>query len=765
MDINQVLQELDRLFEKGALDQVEGYLSGQLELAVKENDFGSILSILNELLGFARETSQYDKCEIYGSQALKLVANSPYKDGVYHATTLLNVANAMRAAGRLTESMEHYQRAETIYESQLPEGDIAFSSLYNNEGLLYEEMGEYEKAAEVLRKALHILSQHPGSEYQQAVSNANLANTMVMLKRMEDARIYAGKALELFAPLKVEDSHKGAALAALAEVEIFSGNIGKAVDYYQQAENCILHHIGKNAAYLRVHERLENLRTKDGRSDSGAKLCRAYYQTYGAPMLEKKFPEYISRIATGHAGEGSDCFGYDDAVSRDHDFGPGFSMWVTKDTYDEIGEALQAAYLALPDTFQGYQRVNSSHAMERFGVCIIEDFYERVLGGGHLPQKEKDYLLLEDCYLACAVNGEVYRDDEGIFSDIRNRLKAGYPRGVKLLKTAQVTARFGQNGQYNYERAAKRGEWTAALLSRADAVKQGMQLAYLLAGVYAPHDKWMHRGLKELNAKVYSVVEKLTKCGLKDVKETVELLEQLSMILLDELRKKGYVTMEGTFLPDVSTEIARRGQFYMESKEELVDAIVNLEWKAFDKVKNAGGRAECQDDWDTFQIMRKSQYLTWNVDMLVQYRLDFEAADSVGRNLISEKYARMMESTVPDEYKAIEKELPVIPDEKKAIMETIISIQVQWMEEFASEYPGLAKNARIIHSSEDKPWDTSYETYLRGELGTYSDIMLTLYGRFIVECSQKEENLAKMIMINTVKMYGYNSLEEAHKNQ
>ena len=98
-------------------------------------------------------------------------------------------------------------------------------------------------------------------------------------------------------------------------------------------------------------------------------------------------------------------------------------------------------------------------------------------------------------------------------------------------------------------------------------------------------------------------------------------------------------------------------------------------------------------------------------------------------------------------------------------MEGIISIQVQWMEEFAAKYPGLAKNTRIIHTSEDKPWDTSYETYLRGELGTYSDVMLELYGRFIVEIAKNEQNLAKMIMMHTVKMYGYDSLEEAHENQ
>ena len=188
MDINQVLQGLDCLFEEGKIEQVERYLTKQLELAIKEDDFGVILSILNELLGFARETSQYDKCEVYGNQALKLVEGSPYKDGIYHATTLLNVANAMRAAGRLKESMEHYKRAETIYDLKLPEGDVAFASLYNNEALLYEEMGEYENAENVLRKALEVLSSCESTEYQQAVSNANLANTMVMLKRMEEAR-------------------------------------------------------------------------------------------------------------------------------------------------------------------------------------------------------------------------------------------------------------------------------------------------------------------------------------------------------------------------------------------------------------------------------------------------------------------------------------------------------------------------------------------------------------------------------------------------
>ena len=83
------------------------------------------------------------------------------------------------------------------------------------------------------------------------------------------------------------------------------------------------------------------------------------------------------------------------------------------------------------------------------------------------------------------------------------------------------------------------------------------------------------------------------------------------------------------------------------------------------------------------------------------------------------------------------------------------------MEEFAAKFPKLAGEARVIHTYEDTPFMTSYETYLRGELSTYSDMTLKLYGGFIVSVSNEEKNLARMIMERSVKMYGYGSLEEA----
>ena len=149
--------------------------------------------------------------------------------------------------------------------------------------------------------------------------------------------------------------------------------------------------------------------------------------------------------------------------------------------------------------------------------------------------------------------------------------------------------------------------------------------------------------------------------------------------------------------------------------------------------------------------------------MLQSFIDDFERANERGWNLITEKYARMMESTAPEEYAHIKSSLPEIPADKKQIIEEIVKIQVGFMEECAEKYPKAASNARSIHTGEDTLWNTSYETYLRGELSTYSDRTLELYGRFITELCRQGKNLAEMTLSNTAVLYGYESLEDLEK--
>jgi len=175
-------------------------------------------------------------------------------------------------------------------------------------------------------------------------------------------------------------------------------------------------------------------------------------------------------------------------------------------------------------------------------------------------------------------------------------------------------------------------------------------------------------------------------------------------------------------------------------------------------VKNEGGRANCQNDWPTFRVMRMSQYLTWNRMMLLQYYYDFDRELSYGHNLITEKYGRMMESTAPDRYEDIKSNFPEISEEKKSVIEQIVGIQMTMVEELAKEYPKTVSNARSLHTYEDNIINTSYETYLRGEISTYSDKMLQLYGQYIVAYSQAERNVAKETMENTAILYGYKDI-------
>ena len=62
----------------------------------------------------------------------------------------------------------------------------------------------------------------------------------------------------------------------------------------------------------------------------GLELSKRYFEEFGRPMLERDFGEYLDRIAIGLVGHGSECFGYDDEISTDHDFTPGFCLWITE---------------------------------------------------------------------------------------------------------------------------------------------------------------------------------------------------------------------------------------------------------------------------------------------------------------------------------------------------------------------------------------------------------------------------------------------------
>ncbi|MBQ6622283.1 MAG: DUF4125 family protein [Mogibacterium sp.] len=195
---------------------------------------------------------------------------------------------------------------------------------------------------------------------------------------------------------------------------------------------------------------------------------------------------------------------------------------------------------------------------------------------------------------------------------------------------------------------------------------------------------------------------------------------------------------------------------------ELVRKIVEAEWEMFDQVNGGSGqRASCQEDSKTFYIMRSSQALAWTEELQESYWQDLLNAKAAGRNLLTEKYARMMESTDPIAFERIRGRLPDVEEETLAKIEEIVSVHLRWKLETFRKFPHLTAHGRSFYTRDDTKYNTSFETYLRGELRTYSAATIDLYQKMVQELVATGENLEQKYLLETVRQYGYDSLEQA----
>lgn len=199
-------------------------------------------------------------------------------------------------------------------------------------------------------------------------------------------------------------------------------------------------------------------------------------------------------------------------------------------------------------------------------------------------------------------------------------------------------------------------------------------------------------------------------------------------------------------------------------KDDLIKDIVDIEWPMFSSVNNVGGKAACQMDPITFKIMRVSQYKNWSDELLKSWLNDLRKAKGEGRNLASEKYARMMERTFPEEFEQLKNRLPPIPEETLNKIDEIINIHLDWKQALDNRYPFLSDRGRPLRSSEDVKYSTpSLETYMRSELRTYSPETIDLYHAETLRRKAENRSEAEENLLNQVKEYDFKDLDAANE--
>ena len=276
----------------------------------------------------------------------------------------------------------------------------------------------------------------------------------------------------------------------------------------------------------------------------GLELSERFYKECGEPMLRERFPELLPLIAVGLVGGGSECLGYDDDISRDHDFEAGFCIFLPDETIvDRKAEfELERAYSYLPKEFMGYKRSGLSPVGgNRHGVMRTAEFFKSKTGTTDGVLSVGDWFFIPEQSLAEATDGRIFYDGLGEVTAIRERL-AYMPSDVRLKKLAGNLLLMGQAGQYNYPRCIARGDRAAAQLAVFELAKAALNTAFLLNRRYAPYYKWTFRALAELPrlSELYGPLEYLISSGNGEVAERKQsIIEDVCARVIAELRAQG----------------------------------------------------------------------------------------------------------------------------------------------------------------------------------------------------------------------------------
>ncbi len=278
---------------------------------------------------------------------------------------------------------------------------------------------------------------------------------------------------------------------------------------------------------------------------NGLELSRAFYRQYGAPMLHEQFPDEEGLIAVGLMGSGSECLGFDDEVSRDHDFEPGFCLLLPDESVIDRRTAflLERAYAKLPQAFMGFRRsAVAPVGGARHGVLRTADFFREKVGAPDGILTVDQWLKLPLQSLLEATGGELFRDDLGEVSVIRAALSE-MPEDVRKKRLAGHLLLMAQSGQYNYLRCLKHGEPAAAQLAVGEFVKSCIEVVFLLNRSYAPYYKWSFRALRRLDklALTAETLEYLLTTGNDEelAESKYDMIESTAGDIIDELMNQG----------------------------------------------------------------------------------------------------------------------------------------------------------------------------------------------------------------------------------
>ena len=561
--IQSLLKQAHTLWRQGNEQGMIDYLEKAIHLCRTQKNDKKLIEILNEYSGSLRNVGRYDDAITAIDESLRLYEKSDTYTPQTYATILINLGNTYREKKSYYEAETHLLKAKEIFQS-VDDTSYAYIGLLNNLSLLYRDTNNYETAHKLQLEAVRLLEP---TEYQVplAISYNNLYEISKHVKGKQELspQVYLDKAAYILRrEVGTEHPMYAAVLNNRADFEMEQHHYDVALNLYREALPIVKHNYGvESQAYQSVLHNLEYVKDLiktlqqevPCHRQTGLELGRELAHQV-AQDIELNLPDLAPYMCLALVGTGSECLGFDDAISEDHDFTKRCQLFLPADIYETNKERLQSYF--------------KNYAYGTVQIECISKFYQRYTLYPEGPQCEKEFRRVPQDLLCTATNGEVFLDNFGSFTHIRQRLLAYYPEDIRLRKIAYELNQLAQSGQYNLPRMLQRGDTIAASLALHQFVHHYMLLVHLFNKSYAPFYKWLYRHSCTLpilgNTVKHGIVELLD----APITDTKSHIDRLCSAIIQELQRNGLSTSPIDFLTYQAKEVIQRIQDPLLRKED-----------------------------------------------------------------------------------------------------------------------------------------------------------------------------------------------------
>lgn len=546
MESREILKRAHIFWREGREMEAAQYLKEAVNAAREEKENGNLIAILNEYGGALRVIGHYAEAVEAFEEAKAYCEGERLKNKQPYAMTLMNLANTYREAKNRKKAREGFEEAKKICDA-LGLRDYSYIGLLNNYALLLLEEEKAKEAEKIQLEAISLLEGMTGYDVPLAISYNNLYEIYQHLGDTKEAEKYLVES-EAIVKEKLGIDHPlyAAVLNNRADFCMRQKNHIEAARNYLKAMNIIEKKYGKESQPWRVIQKnLQILSQTMKKPENGLERARKLAERV-VDFIQENHVEVYKNLSVGLVGKGSECYGYDDEFSRDHDSEDRCMIFLDDETYFHYGAKIAKC---LKEKFR-----------EKIEIWRISTFYRLYTAYSEGPRTMEEYRKVEEEYLSAATNGEVFLDNRGDFTRIRNRLLEHYPRDLWLKRLAYHLNFLAQSGQYNYQRVFKRKDKVALQLTLNEFVQHYIQCIHLINRKYTPFYKWSAKSLEAL-----PIMGKQSRVGLEvliesSVEQREKEIEKLCQSLVDYLHREGMTRSEESFLTVQADEVFEKIQ-------------------------------------------------------------------------------------------------------------------------------------------------------------------------------------------------------------